>query len=74
DSQNIRKRMKICRKLYEDRGLAVTVSALKGNSLFHKVFSSLLLADWAAYHTALLYAAEPEQVPLVEEFKKLMRE
>ena len=39
-----------------------------------KIFSSLLLADWTAYYTALAYGLEPEQVPMVEEFKKLISE
>ena len=39
-----------------------------------KIFSSLLLADWTAYYTALAYGLEPEQVPMVEEFKKLILE
>ena len=72
DDKRITKRMEVCKKLFEDRDFPVTSLSLRGNSIFEKVFSSLLIADWAAYHTALLYGAEPEQVPLVEEFKKLI--
>jgi hypothetical protein len=43
-----------------------------GRTRSHKIFSSLILADWAAYYLALKYNVEPEQVPMVEEFKKLI--
>ena len=39
-------------------------------NIWYKIFSSLLTAEWAAYYLALHYGAEPEQVPMVEEFKK----
>lgn len=85
DHPKIRKRMEVTEKLYCKLGLPVEVLdlipnqvAMEGNSvwsgsIFHKIFSSLVLADWAAYYTALGYGLEPEEVPMVETFKKLMR-
>lgn len=73
DHPQIQKRMGILKKLYEDRGLQVEVSRLTGKNKFHKIFSSLVLADWIAYYTARQYNLEPEQVPMVEEFKKLIQ-
>jgi glucose/mannose-6-phosphate isomerase len=70
DHPRIRKRMDILKKLYQDRGLPVLEVNLSGKDLFYKIFSSLLLADWIAYYTAKIYNVEPEQVPMVEEFKK----
>jgi glucose/mannose-6-phosphate isomerase len=70
DHPKIQKRMQILQKLYQDRGLAVEIIDLKGQTRFHKMFSSLILADWTAYYTAKDYGLEPEQVPMVEEFKK----
>jgi len=76
DDPRILKRMEVLEKLYKDRNLKVEtidLDALSGRGdKWHKVFSALLLADWAAYHTALLYGLEPEQVPMVEEFKKII--
>lgn len=72
DHPRIQKRMEILKKLYEDRGLSVIVLELKGENPFHKIFSSLVLADWAAFYTAELYSVESEAVPMVEEFKKLI--
>jgi len=73
DHPKIQKRMAILKKLYEDRGLPMVTLELKGKNKFHKIFSSLVLADWIAYYTAKQYSLEPEQVPMVEEFKKLIQ-
>lgn len=72
DHSKIQKRMEITEKLYRERGLPLEVLELIGEGHFHKIFSSLVLADWAAYYTALGYGLEPEKVPMVEEFKKLI--
>ena len=72
DHPRILKRMSILKKLYNDRGLIVETIDIKGSTRFHKIFSSLLLADWTAYYTALGYSVDSEQVPMVEEFKKLI--
>mgnify|MGYP001605253249 CR=1 FL=1 len=69
--QNI-KRSSVLAKLYRDRGLEVTEMELTGQDRLHKIFSSLQLADWTAYYLSLIYGTEAEQVPMVEEFKKLI--
>ena len=73
DHPQIQKRMGILKELYENRGLPIQVLELVGKNKFHKIFSSLVLADWIAYYTARQYNLEPEQVPMVEEFKKLIK-
>jgi len=45
---------------------------LEGKDIWEKIFGSLLTGVWSAYYLALSYGAEPEQVPMVEEFKKLI--
>ena len=72
DHPKIQQRMEVTQKVYEDRGLPVTVLELKG-SPWEKIFNSLLTADWTAYYTAEHYGAQAEQVPMVEEFKKLIK-
>ncbi len=72
DDQRITKRMSVLEKLYKDRGFKVEVVLLQGKNELHKIFTALNLADWTAYYTAKLYGVEPEQVPMVEEFKKLI--
>lgn len=73
DSPKILKRMEILESLLKARGLKVETIELKGE-IWQKMFASILLADFAAYYTALGYGMEPEQVPMVEEFKKLISE
>lgn len=70
DHPKIKRRMEILEKLYGDRGLFVEPIHIEGKSAFHKIFSSLVLADWVTYYTAEEYGVEAEQVPMVEEFKK----
>lgn len=72
DHPKIQKRMDILEKLYNDRGLRVLPLTLAGKNSFHKIFSSLVLADWFSYYTAKQYGADPEPVPMVEEFKRLI--
>lgn len=73
DHPQVQKRMQLIEKLYTKRGLAVTAKPLTGSNPYEKIFSSLVLADWAAVATADLYGLESEQVPMVEEFKAMMR-
>ncbi len=73
DTPKIKKRMRVLAKLYRDRNLKVEFIKITDNkNVFYKIFSSLILADWTAYYTAKSYGVEPEQVPMVEEFKKLI--
>lgn len=72
DHPQVRKRMNVMEKLFADRGLPVITLNLEGKTSFHKIFSSLILADWAAYYTAEGYGLDPEQVPIIEEFKRLI--
>lgn len=72
DHPQIQKRFEILKKLYTDRGLTVEEVPLVGETLAEKIFSSLVLADWTAVHTAEQYGLESEQVPMVEEFKRLV--
>lgn len=72
DDLRVQKRMEVTKKLFENRGLSVIDVNVEANGLFDKIFASLILADWAAYHIAITNGAEPEQVPMVEEFKKLI--
>jgi len=74
DHPRIIKRMKILETLYQDRGFEIAVQNLEGPSLFYKIFSSVILAGWTALHTAKNYGFEPEEVPMVEEFKTLIKQ
>ncbi len=72
DDRRITKRMSVLERLYRDRGFKTEIVLLQGKNEIHKIFNALNLADWTAYHTAKLYTVDPEQVPMVEEFKGLI--
>lgn len=72
DHPQNQKRMRVLGDLLQERGLPVERLRIEGKTHFHKIFSSLLLADWTAVYLAELYNVESEQVPMVEEFKKLI--
>jgi len=72
DGTRILKRMEVLEKLFRDRKFSVTVIEIKGESKLHKIFNSFILVNWSALYTAKEYGVDPEEVPLVEEFKKLI--
>lgn len=72
DHPRVQKRMEVLAKLFTDRKLPVHVEAYEGESPLEQVFNSILLADWTAWYTADYYGTEPEEVPMVEEFKKMI--
>ncbi len=72
DHPQNRKRMRVLAELLTGRGFPVTTLALVGRNVWEKIFSSLVVADWTAFHTAEQYGVESEQVPMVEEFKRMI--
>jgi glucose/mannose-6-phosphate isomerase len=72
DDSRTKKRMDVCEKLYKDRGLEVASLPFRGETVLECILNSLLLADWTSYHLALFYGVDSENVPMVEEFKKLI--
>jgi len=73
DDPRVLKRMKVLEQMYRDRGLSVDVVGIEGGDKYHKVFTSLLMADWTAYYTAQMYDLDAGQVPMIEEFKRLIQ-
>ena len=72
DDRRITRRMSVLEKLYRDRGFKTEIVLLQGKTELHKIFNALVLADWTAYYTAKLYGVDPQEVPMVEEFKRLI--
>jgi len=72
DNPRIQKRMEITSKLFTEKDLSHKTIELKGEDPLKKMFNCLLLADWTALHSARVYNTEPDQVPMVEKFKKLI--
>jgi len=72
DHPQIQKRMNVVVKLYKKRKLPVLNIKLAGQNKWLQIFSNLLLADWASYYISQGYGLESEQVPMVEDFKRLL--
>ncbi|MDO8474323.1 MAG: bifunctional phosphoglucose/phosphomannose isomerase [bacterium] len=72
DDPRVQKRMAMTKKMYEKEGLSCLEIPVQKGSFLQRVFSSVLLADWVAFYLAQYYGTDPEQVPMVEEFKKLI--
>lgn len=80
DHPRVQKRMRMTKKLFEDRGFPVHAVPLSGQARLparqgrmRRMFSSLVLADWTALAIADMYGLESEQIPMVEELKVMMR-
>jgi glucose/mannose-6-phosphate isomerase len=67
------KRMEVLEEQFQEKGFAVNTILLDGESRFEQIFKSLVLADWTALGLADFYNTEPEQVPLIEDFKKRIK-
>ena len=72
DHERINRRMEIQKSMYEGWGYKVQVVELQGKNRWEKILSSIVLADWTAYHMSETYKLEPEEVETVERFKKLL--
>ena len=72
DHGQIIKRMKVSEKIYKSKGIKTIQFSIFGKNNMERMLRSLIIADWAAYYTALSNGAEPEKVPMVEEFKKMI--
>lgn len=73
DNPRISKRMNVTERLLREREFAAEVVMLNGKNTLHKIFSALLIADWTAYYLAKEYNTDPTEVPMVEEFKNLIK-
>ncbi|MDO8555049.1 MAG: SIS domain-containing protein [bacterium] len=72
DNPRIAKRMDVLAELYKDKRLKVETLELRGQNIFHKFFTSILLAEWTAYYLAGKYVVDPGKTMLIEKFKKLI--
>ena len=71
DSRN-GKREKALKDVLTKRGFGVFNIEIEGETRMEKVFSSIILSAWTAYYLAESYGVDPEGVPMVEEFKRMI--
>ncbi|HOD96898.1 MAG TPA: bifunctional phosphoglucose/phosphomannose isomerase [Candidatus Paceibacterota bacterium] len=73
DEPRIQKRVAVLKKILRTNNFNIQEIKLLNHSESEKIFSSVLLANWSSYYLAKKYFIEPESVPLVEKFKKLIK-
>ena len=73
DEPRIQKRTAVLKKILRTNNFNIQEIKLLNHSESEKIFSSVLLANWSSYYLAKKYFIEPESVPLVEKFKKLIK-
>lgn len=66
-------RMRTTEELYQKRGFDVISLYLEGDSPIEKVFRSIILSNWIAIKIAESNNVNPEEVPMIEEFKKIIK-
>jgi glucose/mannose-6-phosphate isomerase len=74
DHERTQKRMSIAQDLYEQKGITTTELKIEGKGRLHSLLKTILIADWVALTLARAHGTEPEEVPMIEEFKKRLVE
>ena len=71
DAPRIKKRMTVLKRILEEKRFRVFPIPFTSASI-RSVFETMLFGDWIAYYLAKSSGANPNTVPLVEKFKKLI--
>ncbi|MEK7649461.1 MAG: SIS domain-containing protein [Patescibacteria group bacterium] len=72
DHPRVARRMEVLEKLLLSKGWPVEVVAPEDTSRVAFVENALTLGDWTGYHAAMLANHDPNAVPTVEAFKKML--
>lgn len=73
DDLRVIHRMNLMADIYRSRNIPVEFVQFNGAKGFQKIFASIVLADWTSFALAKRYGVSPEEVPLIEEFKRQLR-
>lgn len=75
DKPNITERMAATASILRERpiGLKATIWDMLGKTKLEKIFSTLMVMDWASYYLALKMDIDPTPVKLVEDFKAVVK-
>lgn len=72
DFAPMQKRFEVTADLLREKGVEVEMIDMPGESVFEKMFGSILIADFASYYLALKYGIDPTPVDMVEALKKML--
>lgn len=73
DDKRVQKRMHRTAEMYRGSGMQSEHIQIEGRSVFEKIFSTVLFADWTSLALAHIRGVEPGDVALIEEFKKQLQ-
>jgi glucose/mannose-6-phosphate isomerase len=74
DHPRVLLRADIMKEIFQEKGFPCETLKLEGKNIWEKIFSSLLVADWTAFHTAQLYGLKSREVEIINRFKKTIKE
>lgn len=74
DHPQIKKRMEITKRLYEEKGVEAEILPITGESYLEKIINIFILGDWISYYLAYEYSQDPTPVDMVEDLKKMLEE
>lgn len=75
DDPRIHQRMEVMADILRSQGIGLkaTIWDMIGHTRLEKIFSTLMIMDWASYYLALKMGIDPTPVKLVEDFKLMMK-
>ncbi|MEK7503495.1 MAG: bifunctional phosphoglucose/phosphomannose isomerase [Patescibacteria group bacterium] len=66
------KRMTLTANLLKTKGFRTDFVEIRGKNILEKIFSNIILGDWASYYSAIERGIDPTPVEMNELFKKRM--
>ncbi len=73
DFSKNKKRAEVLKEILEKRDFEVLAIENESESREEFVFSSILLSAWTSYYLSKIYQTDPDEVPMVEEFKRMIK-
>jgi glucose/mannose-6-phosphate isomerase len=64
------KRIEITSKIWQKKGILVSILEMEGKNVLEKMFYSIIFGDWISYYLALEYGQDPTPVEMVEDLKR----
>jgi len=74
DDHRIKKRMDVLKEIFKIKNFSVKIIEFPLREEILEVFSFISLAQWTSFYLSLFYKTNPLEVPVVEEFKKRLKE
>lgn len=72
DHPRVQKRMDLTVEMISKQEITSSQYIFEGETQMEKIFNSIIVADWTAYHLALIYKANPDEIAIIKEFKEKM--